>query len=114
MNVVEKKAILNGLKEAEFRRDLLIPLLSKMKFIAPTEYHGTNERGKDIICLEYDKLGGQRFLAVVAKTDDFTGNVATGTDLMNIVNQVQQACTSPYVGKSLEFDEDKWIDEHYE
>lgn len=96
MNSKEKKDILNKLSEKEFRQDLIIPLLSKMGYRAPIEYHGTNEKGKDIVCIEYDKLDEQRFLAIVAKTGDLTGNAATNTGLITIVNQVQQAFDSPY------------------
>src|SRR5690606_27479228 len=96
MNPREKKEILNSLKEKEFRQDLIIPLLSKMGYLAPIEYHGINERGKDIICFEYDKLTEQRFLSVVAKIGDLTGNAATNTGLITIVNQVQQAFDNPY------------------
>lgn len=96
MNHNEKKEILKKLSEKEFRQDLIIPLLSKMGYIAPIEYHGTNERGKDIICFEYDKLKEQRFLSVVAKIGDMTGDASTDKGLMNVVNQVQQAFDNPY------------------
>jgi hypothetical protein len=96
LNPKEKKEILNNLNEKEFRQDLIIPLLSKMGYLAPTEYHGTSERGKDIICFEYDRLNEQRFLSVVAKKGDLTGNAATNSGLMTIVNQVQQAFDCPY------------------
>jgi len=96
MNPREKKEILNNLTEKEFRQDLIIPLLSKMGYMAPIEYHGTTEKGKDIICIEYDRLNEQRFLAIVAKTGDLTGNVAKGSGLMTIVSQVQQAFDNPY------------------
>lgn len=96
MNHNEKKEILKKLDEKEFRQDLIIPLLSKMGYIAPVEYHGTNEKGKDIICFEYDKLGEQRFLAIVAKTGDLTGSASSNAGLMNVVTQISQAFDSPY------------------
>lgn len=96
MNHQEKKEIIKQLNERDFRQDIIIPLLSKMGYLAPTEYHGTNERGKDIICFEYDRLNEQRFLAVVAKADDLTGNAAKDTGLMTVVNQIQQAFDCPY------------------
>ncbi|NQX42322.1 hypothetical protein SAMN05421820_11142 [Pedobacter steynii] len=96
MNPNEKKEILKNLSEKEFRQDLIIPLLSKIGYIAPIEYHGVNERGKDIICFEYDRLKEQRFLSVVAKIGDLTGNAATNAGLMTVVNQVQQAFDNPY------------------
>ena len=96
MNHNEKKEILKKLSEKEFRQEVIIPLLSKMGFIAPIEYHGTSERGKDIICFEYDKLNEQRFLSVVAKIGDMTGDASTDKGLLNVVNQVQQAFDNPY------------------
>ena len=96
MNHKEKKEILKSINEAEFRRDIIIPLLSKMGYIAPVEYHGSNEKGKDIICFEYDKLGEQRFLAIVAKKGDLTGSASSNQGLMTVVNQIQQAFDSPY------------------
>lgn len=96
MNHNEKIEILEKLSEQEFRQDVIVPLLSKMGFIAPMEYHGTNEKGKDIICFEYDKLREQRFLSVVAKVGDLTGSASTNAGLMNVVNQVQQAFDNPY------------------
>ncbi len=96
MNAREKKELLNSVSEKEFRQDLIIPLLSKMGYLAPIEYHGTAEKGKDIICFEYDRLNEQRFLSVVAKTGELTGNAATNSGLMNVVNQVQQAFDNPY------------------
>lgn len=96
MNPNEKKELLKSLNEKEFRQDLIIPLLSKMGYIAPIEYHGTSERGKDIICFEYDKLNEQRFLSIVAKTGKLTGNVSTDTGLMTVVNQIEQSFDNPY------------------
>lgn len=96
MNPNEKKEILRSLSEKQFRQELIIPLLSKIGYIAPIEYHGVNERGKDIVCFEYDRLKEQRFLAVVAKIGDLTGNASTNSGLMTIVNQVHQAFDNPY------------------
>lgn len=67
-----------------------------MGYLAPVEYHGVNEKGKDIICFEYDRLNEQRFLAVVAKTGDLTGSASSTMGLMNVVTQVQQAFDNPY------------------
>lgn len=96
MNPNEKKEILKSIDEKELRQDLIIPLLSKMGYLAPIEYHGTKEKGKDIICFEYDRLNEQRFLAVVAKKGDLTGSASSNAGLMNVVNQIQQAFDNPY------------------
>ncbi|SDL72562.1 hypothetical protein SAMN04487898_12381 [Pedobacter sp. ok626] len=96
MNSKEKKELLKSLDERQFRTEVIIPLLSKMGYLAPVEYHGVNEKGKDIICFEYDRLNEQRFLAVVAKTGDLSGSASSTMGLMNVVTQVQQAFDNPY------------------
>lgn len=63
--------------EQEFRREVIIPLLSKMGYLSPIEYHGVNERGKDIICYDYNKLNEIDYLSIVSKTTDIKGNVST-------------------------------------
>lgn len=67
-----------------------------MGYLAHIEYHGTKEKGKDIICFEYDRLNEQRFLAVVAKKGDLTGSASSNAGLMKVVNQIQQAIDNPY------------------
>ncbi len=96
MNASEKLKIVESLSEDEFRKDVIIPLLSKMGFKAPIHYHGPGERGKDIICFDYDKLGEQRFLVITAKSTNLNSNAADDKGLMNIVTQVQQSFDIPY------------------
>lgn len=96
MNLSEKKNLLKSLDEQQFRTEVIIPLLSKMGFLAPLEYHGPNEKGKDIICFDYDRLNEQRFLAVVAKTGDLSGSASSGSGLMNVAIQIQQSFDNPY------------------
>jgi hypothetical protein len=100
MNPNEKKEILKGLSEKQFRQELIIPLLSKIGYIAPIEYHGTNERGKDIVCFEYDRLKEQRFLAVVAKIGDLTGNASTNSGLMTVVGCVWQRISAVHARRT--------------
>ena len=90
MNHSEKIEILKKLSEKELRRDVLIPLLSKMGYYAPIEYHGINERGKDIICYDYDKLGEKHYLSIVAKTSDLKGSVSAG-GLLEVISQIEQS-----------------------
>lgn len=96
MNLSEKKNLLKSLDEQQFRTEVIIPLLSKMGFFAPLEYHGPNEKGKDIICFDYDRLNEQRFLAVVAKTGDLSGSASSGSGLMNVAIHIQQSFDNPY------------------
>ncbi len=96
MNPNEKKQLLKKINETQLRQDIIIPLLSKMGYTAPIEYHGRNEKGKGIVCFEYDRLDEQRFLAIVAKTGDPNGSVSSNSGLMTVVNQIQQAFDTPY------------------
>lgn len=96
MNLAEKKSLLKSLDEQQFRTEVIIPLLSKMGYLAPIEYHGNNEKGKDVICFDIDRLNEQRFLAVIAKTGDLSGSASSGSGLMNVLIQIQQSFDNPY------------------
>lgn len=77
MNHSEKVQILKSLNEQELRQEVIIPLLSKMGYLSPIEYHRVAERGKDIICYDYNKLNEIDYLSIVAKTTYIKGNVST-------------------------------------
>jgi len=90
-NHSEKVKILKGLNESELRREVIIPLLSKMGYKSSIEYHGVNEKGKDIICYDYNKLDEIDYLSVVAKTTDISGDVSTDRSLREMIYQVEQS-----------------------
>ena len=95
MNHSEKIKILKKLSEQELRREVIIPLLSKMGYLSPIEYHGTNEKGKDIICYEYNRLDEIDYLSIVAKITDIRGSV-TNEGLREIIYQVEQSFDIPF------------------
>lgn len=96
MNHSEKIKILKELTEQELRREVIIPLLSKMGYLSPIEYHGVNERGKDIICYDYNKLNEIDYLSIVAKTTDIKGDVSTDKGLREMIYQVEQSFNNRY------------------
>ena len=96
MNHTEKKKILKDLNEKELRQEVIIPILNIMGYKAPVEYHGINEKGKDIICFDYDKLKEKRFLSVVVKKEDITGDVSSNRSLREQVYQVEQSFNIAY------------------
>ena len=67
-----------------------------MGFLAPEEYHGSQEKGKDITCFYLDKLDLPRHLAVVAKTGDLRGSVSSQNSLKEVLFQVEQCFDEPY------------------
>lgn len=82
--------------EDELRKEVLIPLLGRMGLKAPTIYHGSQERGKDVVCFDYDKLGKKVYLGIVAKVGDFTGSLSSNKSLSEILFQIEQSFDVPY------------------
>jgi len=100
---------ISSLTEDQVRNIVLIPLLSKMGFKNVIEYHGTAEKGKDIIARFIDMAGDTRYLAVVAKRGDIHGSVGKTGNAGEIFLQVQQSLDEPYTDvfdlKEVVFDE---------
>jgi len=95
MNTAEKLDRLSNLSEAEFRANLLIPLLRKMQYADVRERHGTAEYGKDITFSEETPLGNT-YYAIVAKVGDISGSASGKQNLAIVKEQVSQAFSIPY------------------
>ena len=87
---------LSEVDEKGLREDVLLPLLRRLGYKAPTIYHGPQERGKDIVAYTHDLLGHREYLAVVAKAVDLSGSVSSSRGLREVVHQVQQCFDNPY------------------
>ena len=96
MNNTDKVRRLQEISEATLRREVLIPLLGRMGFKAATEYHGAREHGKDIVCFDTHKLGGRKYLAIVAKVCDLTWSASSTAGLSDVLNQVEQSFNERY------------------
>lgn len=96
MNKKDKLSIIGKLSEEELRRKVIIPLLGRMGFKAAIEYHGPREKGKDIICFDYDKLNIKTFLSIVVKTCNLDGSISSNKSLQSILFQIKQCFDEPY------------------
>jgi hypothetical protein len=108
MTLAEKKKKLQSLKEAELRRDVLLPLLTATGFSDVHEVHGPTEKGRDIFFRETTKLGESVACVAVVSIKDITGTVGKQNSAQRILDQVQTALNQPiedrYKGRSVEVD----------
>jgi len=97
MDREEKLGMLQGLSEADLRKNVLIPLFRKMGFNDVIEYHGGGaEKGKDIIYYTIDGFGDKEYTGVVVKIGDITGSVSSSMGAKNILFQVEQTLQEEY------------------
>ena len=108
MTLAEKKKKLQSLKEAELRRDVLLPLLTAAGFSDVHEVHGPTEKGRDIFFWETTKLGESVACVAVVSIKDITGTVGKRNSAQRILDQIQTALNQPiedrYKGRSVEVD----------
>lgn len=96
MDQKTKMSKLSNIDEKTLRESILVPLLSRIGLQAVTVYHGPIERGKDIICFDYDRLGKREYMAIVAKAADLDGSVSSSNSLREVLYQVEQCFDVPY------------------
>lgn len=81
--------------EDKFREDVLMPLLGKMG-LTPVHTHGSDERGKDIVCKESNEFRIIEWVAIVAKVGKITGSTSGSSSFQTVLNQVKEAFSYPY------------------
>jgi len=81
-------------KEPKFTKEVMIPLLKKMKYKNVRYNHGVDEHGKDVIFSEINKFGEEIFYAVQIKAGDISGG--SNSDINTLVNQAKRAFTMPF------------------
>jgi len=87
---------LTNLTEEQLRQVVLIPLFRRMGFKSVIEYHGTVEKGKDIICYYTDPSGEKHNLAAVVKRTNIHGAVGKKGSAGEILIQTEQSFNEPY------------------
>jgi len=97
MNISEKKQQIQCLSEDDLRQKVIMPLLIKLGFIDPIHHHHAGEKGKDIVCKEYDPIFKRtKYLAVIVKRGNVTGSSSSSDGYFNVINQIKQALNEPY------------------
>ena len=70
IKAIQKKII--ELPENTLTKDYIVPLFESLGYFKVEFYGGTNEKGKDILCWEKDKLGEVKLYVAQVKHFKFT------------------------------------------
>lgn len=77
-------------------KEIIVPLLSAIGFEGIRIEHGPAERGKDLLFWRQDPFGGKEWYACQVKGPGLTGSAAGSDSLRTVINQLQQACDTPF------------------
>jgi len=77
--------------EAEFRKNFIRPLLTRLGFIAVAELHGGQEFGKDFVFSELTPFGFLRHYAAIVKHAESINQGGSNAKCLEILSQVKQA-----------------------
>jgi hypothetical protein len=86
------KERIQKMKEAELRKEVLLPLLEAMGYHHVFEHHGSRELGKDFICWKNDDIGSRKNLALVVKAVPLTGQAKKAAGSTTEVQTQIQEC----------------------
>jgi hypothetical protein len=95
----DKKEIIKKLRESELRRNVIIPLLKAAGYSDVHEFHGTIEKGKDILFREPNKLGESFIHAVMVSKEDISGVVGDSKSASRILEQAEMVFNESYKDK---------------
>jgi hypothetical protein len=88
---------LKGLKEDQLRTQVLIPLFRAMGYQGLDHYHGTTERGKDIVMWLPTRTEGRENYAVVVKAGKINARASGKGSAGEVATQIQQCFGEDYV-----------------
>lgn len=95
------RARLQRMKEAELRKEVLIPLFTAMGFRDVRHHHGgLGEQGKDIVMWLEGPFGDREYYAVVVKATAISGQAQGSGSAGEVFVQVSQALGSKFVDPS--------------
>jgi len=83
------------MKEEQYTKKTIIPLLKYMGFIEVLYNHGTEEFGKDVLFAEFDRFGNKKYHAAQIKV----GNIAGGNNkgIYDLVDHITKAFEVPFL-----------------
>ncbi len=79
--------------EPKFTKEVMIPLLKKMKYKNVRYNHGTEEYGRDVIFSEINKFGEEIFYGIQVKAGDVSGGANSQID--TLIGQLEDAFSMP-------------------
>ena len=86
-----------SLKEDQLRKEVLIPLFTKMGFQDVYEYHGGSlEQGKDVVMWKQEGMRERVNYGVVVKAQKISGKVTSRSSAGEVLLQISQCFNSPY------------------
>lgn len=80
--------------EKAFSKDIVEPLLRKLKFESVRYNHGTKEYGRDFICSYTDNFKVKRYIGIQIKAGNISGKVNSQID--ELLGQIEDAFSMPY------------------
>ena len=86
IKAIQKKII--ELPENTLTKDYIVPLFESLGYFKVEFYGGTNEKGKDILCWEKDKLGEVKLYVAQVKHFKFTNKASDSRSFQTIINQL--------------------------
>lgn len=100
-NKVLKK--IQKMKENDFVKNLLIPLLYKLKYERVDFYGGVYEKGKDVICWKKNEFDDVELTVIQVKRFKLSASSSSSYSFSEVVNQLQQASENkiPDIDKNL-------------
>jgi len=84
---------LQKMPENNVTNEIIIPLLESLGYYKVEFYGGTDERGKDILCWEYNKFDELKLTVAQVKHFKFTNRSSDSNSFQTVFNQLIQCFT---------------------
>jgi hypothetical protein len=113
MERIERKVLfaIQKCKENDLTKQIIIPLFQKLGFLKVEFYGGIDEKGKDILMWDKDRLGNLNLIVSQVKHFKFTNKSSDERALQTVVNQLI-ACftkTVQYSDKTEYIPKEAWL-----
>lgn len=107
---------LQAMPENKMTKEILIPFLESLGYFKVEFYGGVNEKGKDILCWEFDKFDEIKLTVAQVKHFKFTNTASDSKSFQTIFNQLIACFTKqlPFGDKSVHLPENAILISTYE